>query len=75
MLNWLISANQSKKFYNQYIENINKVDSNQIYKYISQNFESLNDFSTIIVGDKSRLAKLQNFDLINFHLISGEEII
>tara|TARA_B100001179_G_scaffold30864_1_gene18840 strand:- start:2668 stop:4017 length:1350 start_codon:yes stop_codon:yes gene_type:complete len=75
MLNWLISANQSKVFYNQYVKNINKIDSNQIYQYISKNFESLDDFSTIIVGDKNRLEKLQNFDSFNFQLISADEII
>ena len=75
MLNWLISANQSKVFYNQYLKNINKIDSNQIYQYISKNFESLDDFSTIIVGDKNRLEKLQNFDSFNFQLISADEII
>tara|TARA_B100000959_G_scaffold232961_1_gene250098 strand:- start:4324 stop:5673 length:1350 start_codon:yes stop_codon:yes gene_type:complete len=75
MLNWLITAKQSKVFYNQYIKNINKIDSNQIYQYISQNFESLDHFSTIIVGDKSRLKKLQNFDSFNFQLISADEII
>tara|TARA_B100001964_G_scaffold5545_1_gene5958 strand:- start:1262 stop:2611 length:1350 start_codon:yes stop_codon:yes gene_type:complete len=75
MLNWLITAKQSKVFYNQYIKNINKIDSNQIYQYISQNFESLDHFSTIIVGDKSRLEKLQNFDSFNFQLISADEII
>ena len=75
MLNWLISANQSKIFYNQYVKNINKIDSNQIYQYISKNFESLDDFSTIIVGDKNRLEKLQNFDSFNFQLISADEII
>ena len=75
MLNWLISANQSKVFYNQYVKNINKIDSNQIYQYISKNFESLDDFSTIIVGDKNRLEKLQNFDSFKFQLISADEII
>ena len=75
MLNWLITANQSKKFYNQYVKNINKIDSNQIYQYISKNFESLDDFSTIIVGDKSHLEKLQNFNSFNFQLISADEII
>ena len=75
MLNWLISANQSKKFYNKYLENIDKIDLNHIYQYISQNFKSLNDFSTIIVGDKNHLRKLQNLDLINFYLIAGDEII
>ena len=75
MLNWLISANQSKVFYNQYVKNINKIDSNQIYQYISKNFESLDDFSTIIVGDKNHLEKLQNFDSFNFQLISADEII
>ena len=75
MLNWLISANQSKVFYNQYVKNINTIDSNQIYQYISKNFESLDDFSTIIVGDKNRLEKLQNFDSFNFQLISADEII
>jgi len=75
MLNWLISANQSKVFYNQYIKNINKIDSNQIYQYINQNFESLDHFSTIIVGDKNHLEKLQNFNSFNFQLISADEII
>tara|TARA_Y100000590_G_scaffold271031_1_gene304330 strand:+ start:4968 stop:6326 length:1359 start_codon:yes stop_codon:yes gene_type:complete len=75
MINWLISAEQSKKFYNKYIENINKTDLNQIYQYVNQNFKSLNNFSTIIVGDKSRLEKLQNFDLLSFQLISADEII
>ena len=75
MLNWLISANQSKVFYNQYVKNINKIDSNQIYQYISKNFESLDDFETNIVGDKNRLEKLQNFDSFNFQLISADEII
>ena len=56
-------------------ENINTIDSNQIYQYISKNFESLDDFSTIIVGDKKRLEKLQNFDSFNFQLISADEII
>ena len=75
MLNWLTSANQSKKFYNKYLENIDEIDLNHIYQYISQNFKSLNHFSTIIVGDKNHLRKLQNLDLINFHLIAGDEII
>ena len=75
MINWLISADQSKDFYKQYIENINKIDSNQIYQYANQNFKSLNDFSTIIVGDKSCLEKLQDFDLFNFQLISADKII
>ena len=75
MINWLISADQSKDFYKQYIENINKIDSNQIYKYVSQNFKSLNNFSTIIVGDKNCLEKLQDFDLFNFDLISADKII
>ena len=75
MINWLISADQSKDFYKQYIENINKIDSNQIYKYVSQNFKSLNNFSTIIVGDKNCLEKLQDFNLFNFDLISADKII
>ena len=75
MLNWLTSANQSKNFYNKYLENIDEIDLNHIYQYISQNFKSLNHFSTIIVGDKNHLRKLQNLDLINFHLIAGDEII
>jgi len=75
MINWLISTDQSKDFYKQYIENINKIDSNQIYQYANQNFKSLNDFSTIIVGDKSCLEKLQDFDLFNFQLISADKII
>ena len=61
MLNWLISANQSKNFYNKYLENIDKIDLNHIYQYISQNFKSLNDFSTIIVGDKNHLEKTTKF--------------
>ena len=75
MINWLISTDQSKDFYKQYIENINKIDSNQIYQYANQNFKSLNDFSTIIVGDKNCLEKLQDFDLFNFDLISADKII
>jgi zinc protease len=75
LVNKLIFENLELDFHDLYFGEIAKITKHGIYNYLHKNFSNLNDFSTVIVGDKQYLSELTETSTITANTISADGII
>jgi hypothetical protein len=75
LVNKLIFENLELDFHDLYFDEIAKITKDGIYNYLHKNFSNLNDFSTVIVGDKKYLSELTETSTITANTISADGII
>lgn len=75
LVNKLIFENLELDFHDLYFSEIAKITKDGIYNYLHKNFSNLNDFSTVIVGDKKYLSELTETSTITANTISADGII
>ena len=75
LVNKIIFENLNLNYHDLFFDLISNITKDEIYSYIHKNFSNLNDFSTIVVGDKKYLSKLIVDKLIFAKLVDSESII
>ena len=75
LVNKIIFENLNLNFHDLFFNSINDITKDEIYTYVLKNFSNLNDFSTIVVGDKKYLSKLIADKVISAKSTGSESVI